>query len=65
MEVYLDARVYDTGMVTVIEIMGRNAGWLTASAALAAYKGLRSGPDLPAGSRFRPRQDAGRCPANL
>jgi ATP-dependent phosphofructokinase / diphosphate-dependent phosphofructokinase len=44
MEVYLDARVYDTGMVTVIEVMGRNAGWLTASSALAAYKGC--GPDL-------------------
>jgi 6-phosphofructokinase 1 len=44
MEVYLDARVYDTGMITVIEIMGRHAGWLTAAAALAAYKGL--GPDL-------------------
>lgn len=44
MEVYLDARVYDTGMVTVIEIMGRNAGWLTAASALAAHKGL--GPDL-------------------
>lgn len=44
MEVYLDARVYDTGMITVVEIMGRHAGWLTASAALAAYKG--KGPDL-------------------
>jgi 6-phosphofructokinase 1 len=44
MEVYLDARVYDTGMITVIEIMGRHAGWLTASAALAAHKG--HGPDL-------------------
>ncbi|NCA97766.1 MAG: 6-phosphofructokinase [Clostridia bacterium] len=44
MEVYLDARVYDTGMITVIEIMGRNAGWLTAASALAAHKG--SGPDL-------------------
>ncbi len=44
MEVYLDARVYDTGMVTVIEIMGRHAGWLTGAAALAAHKGL--GPDL-------------------
>lgn len=44
MEVYLDARVYDIGMITVIEIMGRHAGWLTASAALAAYKG--AGPDL-------------------
>lgn len=44
MEVYLDARVYDSGMVTVIEIMGRNAGWLTAASALAAHKG--GGPDL-------------------
>ncbi len=44
MEVYLDARVYDTGMITVIEIMGRHAGWLAAASALAAYKG--HGPDL-------------------
>ena len=35
MEVNLDAKVYDTGMVCVIEVMGRNAGWLTAAAALA------------------------------
>lgn len=38
MEVYHDARVYDTGMVAVIEVMGRNAGWLTAASALAASK---------------------------
>lgn len=44
MEVYHDARVYDTGMITVLEVMGRNAGWLTAASALAAYKG--NGPDL-------------------
>jgi hypothetical protein len=44
MEVYHDARVYDKGMVTILEIMGRNAGWLTAASALAAYKGF--GPDL-------------------
>ncbi len=44
MEVYLDARVYDTGMVTILEVMGRNAGWLTAATAIAAFKGL--GPDL-------------------
>jgi 6-phosphofructokinase 1 len=44
MEINLDAKVYDTGMVCVIEAMGRNAGWLTASAALANYKGL--GADL-------------------
>jgi len=44
MEVYHDARVYDKGMITILEIMGRNAGWLTASAALASYMG--AGPDL-------------------
>ncbi|MBP5303400.1 MAG: 6-phosphofructokinase [Clostridia bacterium] len=44
MEIYRDARVYDTGMITVVEIMGRNAGWLTAAAALAGYKG--NGADL-------------------
>jgi len=44
MEVYHDARVYDTPMVCVLEAMGRNAGWLTAATALAAYKG--EGPDL-------------------
>ena len=44
MEVNLDAKVYDTPMVCIIEAMGRNAGWLTASAALAGYKGL--GADL-------------------
>ncbi len=44
MELYHDARVYDTGMVTVLEIMGRNAGWLAASASLATYMG--QGPDL-------------------
>ncbi len=44
MEVYQDARVYDTGMVVVMEIMGRHAGWLTAAAALASNAG--AGPDL-------------------
>ena len=44
MEIYHDAHVYDTGMITVVEIMGRNAGWLTASASLANYMGF--GPDL-------------------
>ena len=44
MEVYQDARVYDTGMVVVMEIMGRHAGWLTAAAALASHAG--AGPDL-------------------
>jgi len=43
-EVYRDAIVYDTGMVTIIEIMGRHAGWLTGAAALASLTG--SPPDL-------------------
>ena len=43
-EVYKDARVYDTGMITVIEVMGRHAGWLAGSAALAGIVGC--GPDL-------------------
>jgi len=44
MEVYLDARVYDVGTIVILEVMGRNAGWLTAATALASYKGY--GPDL-------------------
>ena len=44
MEVYQDARVYDTGMVCIIEIMGRHAGWLAGAAALATAHG--AGPDL-------------------
>ena len=44
MEINLDAKVYDTPMVCVIEAMGRNAGWLTASAALANAQGY--GADL-------------------
>jgi len=34
-EVVCDCRVYDVEAVTILEIMGRNAGWLAASAALA------------------------------
>ncbi len=44
MEVYQDAWVYDTGMICVVEIMGRHAGWLTAAASLATAMG--AGPDL-------------------
>jgi 6-phosphofructokinase 1 len=43
-EVYKDTRVYDTGAVTVVEIMGRNAGWLTGAASLASLSGCA--PDL-------------------
>ena len=44
MEVSKDAVVYDTGAITVMEIMGRHAGWLAGSAALATHFG--AGPDL-------------------
>ena len=43
-EISADSHVYNVPSVTIIEIMGRNAGWLTASSALARYKNL--GPDL-------------------
>ena len=34
-EIIRDATVYGTNFVTIVEIMGRNAGWLTAAASLA------------------------------
>ena len=44
MEIFHDANVYDTGTVVIVEIMGRNAGWLTAASTLASLSG--AGPDL-------------------
>ena len=44
MELHQDVHVYDTGMVCIIEIMGRHAGWLAGAAALAGVYG--AGPDL-------------------
>ncbi len=44
MEISKDASVYDRGQVVVVEIMGRHAGWLAGSAALATAFG--AGPDL-------------------
>ena len=44
MEVYRDCHVYDTGMITIVECMGRHAGWLTAAAELANLSG--EGPDF-------------------
>ena len=38
MEVSRDCHVYDVGMITIIECMGRHAGWLTAASALACEK---------------------------
>ncbi|MBQ9065570.1 MAG: 6-phosphofructokinase [Blautia sp.] len=34
-EIVLDANVYETRSVTIVEVMGRHAGWLTAAGALA------------------------------
>jgi 6-phosphofructokinase 1 len=44
MELYLDATVYDVPALTIVEIMGRNAGWLTASSCLGQRHGIK--PDL-------------------
>jgi len=44
MELALDGKVYDKGSILITEIMGRHAGWLTASSYIASAKGL--GPDL-------------------
>ncbi len=43
-EIVRDCAVYTIPAVTIVEIMGRDAGWLTASSALASLAG--SGPDL-------------------
>ena len=45
MELYQDARVYDTGTVVIVEIMGRHAGWLAGAASLAAGADC-NGPDI-------------------
>ena len=44
MEISKDTNVYDNGVINVVEIMGRHAGWLAASASLASAYGF--GPDL-------------------
>lgn len=44
-EIIRDSTVYDIDSVTVVEIMGRNAGWLTAAAALAEGEDC-AGPDM-------------------
>lgn len=40
-EIACDCFVYDVPSVTIVEVMGRNAGWLTASAALARTEDRR------------------------
>ncbi len=44
-EIIRDSNVYDMKSVTVVEIMGRNAGWLTAAAGLSKDDDC-PGPDL-------------------
>ncbi|MFA6755027.1 MAG: 6-phosphofructokinase [Bacilli bacterium] len=43
-EIYYDDHSYKNGRVNVVEVMGRNAGWLTASSKLAKLCGAE--PDL-------------------
>jgi len=38
-ELWCDCRVYDVPAVTIVEVMGRHVGWLTASSALARVTG--------------------------
>lgn len=45
LEIIYDSRIYKVKSVTIVEIMGRNAGWLTAAAALARSKN-QTAPDL-------------------
>lgn len=44
-ELEKDCSVYNTSSVIIVEVMGRNAGWLTASSALARVNGGK-GPNL-------------------
>ncbi|MDR0862972.1 MAG: 6-phosphofructokinase [Oscillospiraceae bacterium] len=43
-EICKDTHVYDAGTVTVVEMMGRHAGWLAGSSALASFS--CASPDL-------------------
>lgn len=66
-EVSRDSGVYLEKSITIIEIMGRNAGWLTASSALARCKGSDAPhliylPEKPV-SREKIIQDIKNCPA--
>lgn len=44
-DIYCDSAVYNRHSVTIVEIMGRNAGWLTAASVLARSQGI-SAPHL-------------------
>ena len=43
-EIYYDTNAYKDGRATIVEIMGRDAGWLTASSKIASLND--AGPDL-------------------
>lgn len=45
LEIFYDSSIYKLNAVTIVEIMGRNAGWLTAASALARENGAAV-PDL-------------------
>ncbi len=44
-EIIRDSSIYDLESITIVEIMGRNAGWLTAASALSRSEDC-CGPDL-------------------
>ena len=48
-EIVLDASVYQQRSVTIVEIMGRHAGWLTAASRLARKYEATTMPYLPPG----------------
>ena len=52
-EIVLDASVYQQPAVTIVELMGRHAGWVTAASSLARkFPGDNPSADLYAGSSF-------------
>ena len=50
LEIAHDTAVYEAPCVTIVEIMGRDAGWLTASAALARTAEAQLAPTKPSAS---------------
>lgn len=41
-----DIRSYDTGLITLVEVMGRNSGWVAAASMAAGVHDVENGPDL-------------------
>lgn len=42
LEIYLDDHSYEEGRINIVEVMGRDTGWLAASAKLLELKGIRA-----------------------